>query len=360
MRGRTFWLLCTGLVLGGVVVASCGGSSSDQGGGAGKDASADSSTGGSGGTHGSGGSGAVGTGGSGAVGTGGSGAVGTGGSGAVGTGGSGGTDACAGVNCDDGVACTVDGCLRGVCTHTIDPTGCPADRYCDALLGCVPAPACATTQQCIDKWANDACKTQITCEPATSTCRFVPLDKDHDGHSPIVCGGDDCNDASSVAFAGNAEVCDGIDNDCNGQVDDGDLCGGFGACTAGTCACPTGSTFCGAKCTNTQTDNSNCGFCGKLCQGGTSCVGGICCTTGDVCGGQCVDKTTNNNNCGTCGHKCVVGESCVGGQCQQGAGCNAAFCPSTGVGTPCCITSNGPCGVDYGMGCVTATGDGGP
>ncbi len=32
---------------------------------------------------------------------------------------------------------------------------------------------------------------------------------------------DDCDDAEAKSFPGNAEVCDGIDNDCNGEVDDG-------------------------------------------------------------------------------------------------------------------------------------------
>lgn len=38
--------------------------------------------------------------------------------------------------------------------------------------------------------------------------------------------------------------------------------------------------------------------------------------------------------------------------------CNPAFCPSVGTGTPCCITPNGPCGVDYGFGngCEQPTG----
>ncbi len=32
--------------------------------------------------------------------------------------------------------------------------------------------------------------------------------------------GDDCNDASNAAFPGGTETCDGVDNDCNGKVDD--------------------------------------------------------------------------------------------------------------------------------------------
>ena len=40
-------------------------------------------------------------------------------------------------------------------------------------------------------------------------------DDDSDGQTE--CGGD-CNDANSANFAGNTEVCDGQDNDCNGAL----------------------------------------------------------------------------------------------------------------------------------------------
>jgi hypothetical protein len=42
-----------------------------------------------------------------------------------------------------------------------------------------------------------------------------------------------------------------------------------------------------------------------------------------------------------------------------GAACAPQFCPSVGSGVGCCVTSNGPCGVDYGMGCVAPSPDGG-
>jgi hypothetical protein len=43
------------------------------------------------------------------------------------------------------------------------------------------------------------------------------------GFSPGETGacGDDCDDRSAQAFPGNTEVCDGVDNDCNGVIDDG-------------------------------------------------------------------------------------------------------------------------------------------
>jgi len=38
---------------------------------------------------------------------------------------------------------------------------------------------------------------------------------------------------------------------------------------------------------------------------------------------------------------------------------NAAFCPNPGFGQPCCVTRDGPCGLDTGMGCQSVVFDGG-
>ena len=48
-----------------------------------------------------------------------------------------------------------------------------------------------------------------------------------------------------------------------------------------------------------------------------------------------------------------------GGNGAAGAtagGCDKTFCPAgaMGVGNGCCLSAAGPCGVDYGMGCVAA------
>jgi hypothetical protein len=77
---------------------------------------------------------------------------------------------------------------------------------------------------------NDPC-TDDECQPATGECVSKPttFDLDKDGHngprpgfkpgSPGSCG-DDCDDTSAAAFPGGIEICDGVDNDCNGIVDD--------------------------------------------------------------------------------------------------------------------------------------------
>jgi hypothetical protein len=40
--------------------------------------------------------------------------------------------------------------------------------------------------------------------------------------------------------------------------------------------------------------------------------------------------------------------------------CNPTYCPASGAGVACCVTANGPCGLDYGTGCLAnSAGDAG-
>lgn len=298
---------------GGSGPVGAGGSSGQGGSSAGAGADA-----GTGGVSGRGGSGTVGS----------SGSDGSGGS--IGpTDASGGNAGAAGdsttcpTDCDDGIPCTVDGCSAATCVHVIDPSRCAAGSYCDPAKGCVSYPACSTVQQCIDQWRDDACKSQVTCDRVSATCRFVVLDGDGDRHPPPVCGGDDCDDSRATRFPGNTEACDGVDNDCDGLVDEQATCPQGLVCRAGGCACPPDQRACFNQCVPIESDSRNCGACGNICPTNRVCNAGRCCQPD---GGSCVDAGT--------------------------ASCNPAFCPNTGRGTPCCISSAGPCGVDIGMGCL--------
>ena len=54
--------------------------------------------------------------------------------------------------------------------------------------------------------------------------RTIPIecpDADLDGRQLAGCGGDDCDDTHALSFPGADEICDGRDNDCNNTVDDG-------------------------------------------------------------------------------------------------------------------------------------------
>jgi len=49
------------------------------------------------------------------------------------------------------------------------------------------------------------------------------------------------------------------------------------------------------------------------------------------------------------------GTSSTGG--SNSGTCNPAFCPNSGVGSPCCVNPNGPCGMNNGSGCTTVSAD---
>jgi hypothetical protein len=86
---------------------------------------------------------------------------------------------------------------------------------------------------------------------------------------------------------------------------------------------------CGGTCTNTNTDNNNCGACGTVCDtgAGQSCTSGKCCGAGETnCGGTCVNVNTSNAHCGACagttgGDVCdtTAGETCQNGTCCGGS-----------------------------------------
>ena len=105
-------------------------------------------------------------------------------------------------DCATGDACAAAECREGVCSP-LPPTVCNDQNECTA----------------------------DNCDPDTGQCSFTPLTLDLDGDrhpspkpgflpgSPGSCG-DDCDDRSAAAHPGGVEACDGVDNDCNGKVDD--------------------------------------------------------------------------------------------------------------------------------------------
>jgi|GEM_PF-2567724 len=111
----------------------------------------------------------------------------------------------------------------------------------------------------------------------------------------------DCDDANAAVNPAAQEACDGVDNDCSGVTDEGDLCGEGGACVDGTCttACLPVAEICNGlddDCDG-QVDEEACRYCSTAddCDAGEICLApGDHCCSGALC-------TPDMPFCGTCG-----------------------------------------------------------
>jgi hypothetical protein len=130
-------------------------------------------------------------------------------------------------DCNDQNLCTEDLCSiplgsdGGSCSHT--EITCESPHECDVAT-CVPNEGCRLAALSCD----DNNETTLDyCDPTSGcvnvVCHEVPPDNDGDGSWAWDGDGPDCDDANAAVYPYAEEICDGLDNDCNGVVDDRDV-----------------------------------------------------------------------------------------------------------------------------------------
>ena len=224
---------------------------------------------------------------------------------------------------DAGRVCTPDATdgTGASCNETSD---CADGMFCvDNILGrgrCTRT--CASDDDCVPGWQCERPRTCFPSCPDTEIC---------------TCG---------LFGDGDENICDGMDGDCDGRIDEVssagvDVCGD-GTCNCAVCDCDPGFTACGSRCIDTSSDVRHCGGCDNRCGSGPwTCVGGSCTCTGTMCGTGCVNTNTDESNCGSCGNACGAGYTCSGGSCT----CSRTDCDGACVDT---MTDETHCG-----GCAT-------
>ncbi|MDI1450420.1 sialidase family protein [Polyangium sp. 6x1] len=238
-----------------------------------------------------------------------------------------------------GVACTVPGqlgeCAKGstacsgggvICQQTATATAetCDGkDNDCDGVVdegNPGGGAACNTGKQGVCSAGTTSCSSgSISCvqnlQPSSETCDGLDnnCNGTNDEGNPgggaacstgnlgiCAAGTTACSSGSIVCnqnLQSSTEVCDNLDNNCNGAVDDGNPGGGLacttgqpGVCAPGTTACSAGSVICNA---NVQPTSESCDGKDNNCNGSIdegNPGGGVACSTGNL--GVCAAGTT--------------------------------------------------------------------
>ena len=281
--------------------------------------------------------------------------------------------------CDDEPGATLDFGGRPPLTDfaVLDqaPRCVPADERCNGLDddcdGQIDEAAGVAAQVFDDVDHCGACDAPCDGPNATFACRVgtcvvvgcTPGFGDYNGDPTDGC------EADCVITAGGREICDGVDNDCDGPVDEGfDLaadpahCGGCGqACAApasGEAACIAGACVIG-RCAAGFVDldgryETGCEYACEAREGGGEACNGL----DDDCDGQIDEATDLSPPPDTCGASGLCARQCDDDAgCAPGARCFDGVCGPTMVDAQPCETDVACQRVHPGLACLAAPGE---
>ncbi len=93
-------------------------------------------------------------------------------------------------------------------------------------LNCDPGPDCDDSNASVNPAAAESCGNQIDddCDGDTDEDCPVCIDEDNDTYGDNCDPGLDCNDSDATIHPGADEICNQVDDDCDGDTDEGDIC----------------------------------------------------------------------------------------------------------------------------------------
>ncbi len=317
----------------------------------------------------------------------------------------------------------------GLCRACTKDSDCPQAADKCIVLGetafcgrdCSFDESCPNSFRCGDATTITGQLATRQCQPSSGTCECIAATSGQQKPCDVTNNFGTCTGisvcrppegySSCNARTPTAEVCNSVDDDCNGQTDEGlgDVTCGLGECRRSVAACISGAAqtcvpgtpgveLCNGRdddCDgmvdngfSTQTDVAHCGACNTACiltNAVPACVAGMCAVSrcqpgwsdldgnpangceypcqpsdagGEVCNGvddDCdgivdngFDLVSDPNHCGQCNLECSVSGTTV-----STYSCVARVC---GIGT--CTPGRGNCNQQYGDGCeVDLTND---
>lgn len=213
---------------------------------------------------------------------------------------------CADSDCEDGVICTQDLCVRGLCESLPVDSDCDSGFVCDLVLGCVPENGCDNNADCSDGiyCTVDRCVGGI--------CENSP----DDGKCPI---GHSCSDTSGCvrdAECVRNSDCDEAGADCN-----------IDWCVYGACRREPSDSLCedGYICSS----SGDC-IAEPECYTWADCSDGLLCTIDRCTGGVCTYASNCSGALPYCHATLGCKECIVDSHCGSGEYCDNFVCVAEG------------------------------